>query len=779
MKSVADKLSSVFNLRALVVLAGLLLIVVPDLSRQFQWLDRQLFSLGAHLHSVPTPSLSVALVELPAEEVEFLTQDPGRAERTLQLLDRVTGSPKVTVGLLLPEPLAKLPVGLEQLLWDGEGALPVLTALREESEGNGDAELGLPHYLDVSRELLVFHEHPKVVQLATPPAQYTAVILQASAASDSIPWPYPSLMQTAAVTDHAPALLYGSSNDPRPSFLLELYARFAAVQELVWHEHSSIQVGSSVFPVSADARFIPYPHENRGRVFSLEQALAERLPSNLILLGAEDSTALHHTANALRSLDAETYYHTPFWFLSVQALLVLIIAAYLLFLLPRLSYSSGVLATSLMILILIVSQLGSQITQWKWLPMGLPMQFLVLGHLLMLIWKHGKDKTLQLQAAAHGARYQLGLQLFRDGRSDDALLAIKECLNSEAVLSLMYDIAAQQERKRLYNEAIKTYVAIVKRQPGFRDAEQKVEKLMAFSSGSLSTLGSDSEIAKTLIISESSISKPVLGRYEVERELGRGAMGVVYLGRDPKISRQVAIKTLSYGQLDPRELEEFKQRFFREAEAAGRLSHPNIVTVYDVGEEHDLAFIAMDYVRGQPLSAFANEANLLPPGTVVKAIIEVADALEYAHNKQIIHRDIKPANIMYEPNTQHVKVTDFGVARIVDSAKTSTGDILGSPLYMAPEQLKGGKVLPATDVYSLGVSLFQLLTGKLPFEGENLASLTYNIIHNKPPGIRELRPELPAGVTRVINRALHKDADKRYASAASFAEALRKLLADF
>src|SRR5690606_30180981 len=166
------------------------------------------------------------------------------------------------------------------------------------------------------------------------------------------------------------------------------------------------------------------------------------------------------------------------------------------------------------------------------------------------------------------------------------------------------------------------------------------------------------------IISESSINKPVLGRYEIERELGRGAMGVVYLGRDPKIARQVAIKTLSYAQVEPSELDEFKQRFFREAEAAGRLNHPNIVTIYDVGEEHDLAFIAMDYVRGQPLSAFANEANLLPPVTVVKAIIEVADALEYAHNKQIIHRDIKPANIMYEPNTQHVKVTDFGVARI-------------------------------------------------------------------------------------------------------------------
>lgn len=773
MKSVAEKLSSIFNLRTLVVIAGLSLIAVPDLSRHVQWLDRQLFSLGVRLHTVPAPSLGLAMVELPADEVGFLSGDPGRAEQTLQLLSRITGSPKVTVGLILPEPLARLPHGLEALLWDGEGMMLDLTTA--EGEGQGAA---LPHYLDVSRKLMAYHQHPQLVQSAAEPGINTAVASQASAATDSLPLLLPSLPSSVEISGHAPVLLYGGSDGPRPTFLLELYARFAGTEELVWHEHSAIQVGSSIFPVSADSRFIPYPHEDKGRVFSLEKALAERLPSNLILLGPENSAALRDAANALRSFDGETYYHTPFWFMSVQALLVLVIAAYLLFLLPRLSYATGILASSLVLVILIVSQLGSQITQWKWLPMGLAMQFLVVGHLLMTVWKQNKDKTLQLQAAAHGARYQLGLQLFRDGRSDDALLAIKECFNSDAVLGLMYDIAAQQERKRLYNEAIKTYLAIVKRQPGFRDAEQKVEKLMAFSSGSLSTLGSDSEIAKTLIISESSISKPVLGRYEVERELGRGAMGVVYLGRDPKISRQVAIKTLSYGQLDPRELDEFKQRFFREAEAAGRLSHPNIVTVYDVGEEHDLAFIAMDYVRGKPMSAYVNKSNLLPVATVLKAIADVADALEYAHSKQVIHRDIKPANIMYEPDAQQVKVTDFGVARIVDSAKTSTGDILGSPLYMAPEQLKGGKVLPATDVYSLGVSLFQLLSGKLPFEGENLASLTYNIIHNRPPSIRELRPELPAGITRVINRALHKDSERRYPSAAAFAEALRKLLAD-
>lgn len=769
MKAVTDKLSGIFNLRVLVAVIGLSLVLFPE-PPYLGWLDRQLFALGTSLHAAPAPSLAVAMVELPEEEVEFLISDPGRAEKTLRLLKRITSSPKVTVGLLLPEPLGRLPEGLEQLLWDGEGfSASVYSAADEDGE--------LRSYLEVSRDFLAFHQHPRLVQSAALP-EVGAIGIQTAAGSDSFSFLLPSLPTTAPVMEHAPALLYRNAGEVQGSFFLELYARIAAAEEVIWHQHRAIQVGGSLFPLSADARFVPYPHSDRGVLFSLEQALAQRLPSNLILLGAADSPVLAYAANALRSLDAETYYRSPSWFVVTQALLIAAIAFYLLLVLPRLSYSTGILASSLLLVILMVSQLGAQITQWLWLPMGLPMQFLLLGHILVRVWKHHKGKVLQLQAAAHGARYQLGLQLFRDGRSDDALLAIKECFSSEAVLSLMYDIAAQQERKRLYNEAIKTYQSIVKRQPGFRDAEQKVEKLMAFSSGTLNTLGSNSEIAKTLIISESSISKPVLGRYEVERELGRGAMGVVYLGRDPKISRQVAIKTLSYGQLDPRELEEFKQRFFREAEAAGRLSHPNIVTIYDVGEEHDLAFIAMDYVQGEPLSVYATESNLLPVDTVLRVIAEVADALEYAHSKQIIHRDIKPANIIYEPSTELVKVTDFGVARIVDSAKTNTGDILGSPLYMAPEQLKAGKVQPATDVYSLGVTLYQLLSGKLPFEGENLASLTYNIIHKKPPNIRELRSDLPSGITRIINRALHKDAERRYASAAAMGEALRKLLAE-
>lgn len=573
-------------------------------------------------------------------------------------------------------------------------------------------------------------------------------------------------------------MLWSRDGQPQSSFLLRLYARFANAEHIVWHEYADVQLGGIHLPLSADGSFMPYPHPLATKRYSLDEALEDRLDNNLILLGAADGPELDRLANALRSMDSHNYYRTPFWFVGVDVVLLLLAVFYLTIILPKLSYTTGVLASSLLVLVLLVAQVGWQITQWQWLPMGTEIQFLLFGHLLMSLWKGNKEQSMQLQATAHGARYQLGLQLFRDGRSDDALLALKECFTSDAVLALMYDLASQQERKRHYGEAVKTYVAIVSRRKNFRDAAEKVEKLMAFSSGGAAHLGSDTEVAKTLIISESSINKPVLGRYEIERELGRGAMGVVYLGRDPKIARQVAIKTLSYGQLESHELNEFKQRFFREAEAAGRLNHPNIVTVYDVGEEHDLAFIAMDYIKGKALSAHVEEHSLLPVADVLYIAAEVADALEYAHANQIVHRDIKPANIMYQAEEERIKVTDFGIARIVDSAKTSTGDVLGSPLYMSPEQLKGGSVDRRTDVYSLGVTLYQLLTGKLPFAGDNLANLTYNIIHAKPRSVRELRPDLPKGLPRIINRALHKEADKRYTSAAAMAEALRRSLAD-
>ena len=222
------------------------------------------------------------------------------------------------------------------------------------------------------------------------------------------------------------------------------------------------------------------------------------------------------------------------------------------------------------------------------------------------------------------------------------------------------------------------------------------------------------------------------------------------------------------------ELTEAKERFFREAETAGRLTHPNIVTIYDAGEEHDLCYIAMEFLKGKDLVPYTKQPNLLAPEKVLSIVERVADALGYAHTMGIVHRDIKPANIMYEPESDTVKVTDFGIARITDSSKTKTGMVLGTPSYMSPEQLAGRKIDGRSDLFSLGVTLYQMLSGRLPFEGESMTQLMFAIANNPHPPIREFNPSLPAYVDAIVDKALAKNFEAdRYQTGAEFAAAIR------
>ena len=252
-------------------------------------------------------------------------------------------------------------------------------------------------------------------------------------------------------------------------------------------------------------------------------------------------------------------------------------------------------------------------------------------------------------------------------------------------------------------------------------------------------------------------------------------MGVVYLGKDPKIGRVVAIKTMNLSQeFDADELEDVKARFFREAETAGRLNHPNIVTMYDAGEEHDLAYIAMEFLKGKDLVPYAKRDNLLPLPQVLSIIARVADALGYAHSLHVVHRDIKPANIMYDIETDTVKVTDFGIARITDSSKTKTGMVLGTPSYMSPEQLAGTKIEGQSDLFSLGVSLYQMVCGKLPFEGDSMAQLMFRIANEPHADILSISPDVPPCVVAIINKALAKKVEDRYQTGLEMAGAIRQ-----
>ena len=265
----------------------------------------------------------------------------------------------------------------------------------------------------------------------------------------------------------------------------------------------------------------------------------------------------------------------------------------------------------------------------------------------------------------------------------------------------------------------------------------------------------------------------MLGRYRVLKELGRGAMGLVYLGKDPTIQRFVAIKTMRLDQIDSDDkLQDIKSRFFREAESTGRLSHPNIVTIYDAGEEQGLGYIAMELIEGTPLKQWARKPNLLQINEVLLIMATVAEALDYAHQQGVVHRDIKPANIMLTKD-RVVKVMDFGIAKMASTSKTQTNIVLGTPTYMSPEQIAGKKVDGRSDIFSLGIVLFELLTGQLPFTADNLSAVLFSIAHHPHPAIRTLKPDLPLMVQEVVDRALQKELPHRYRRAEEMAVELR------
>lgn len=269
-------------------------------------------------------------------------------------------------------------------------------------------------------------------------------------------------------------------------------------------------------------------------------------------------------------------------------------------------------------------------------------------------------------------------------------------------------------------------------------------------------------------------TRKTLGRYVIEKKIGHGAMGAVYLGRDPEVDRAVAIKTLALRQeFEGDALEEARERFAREAQTAGRLNHPDIVTIFGSGEDGELAWIAMEYLRGRDLAHYAQPSKLLPVPVALRITARVAEALAYAHRQGVIHRDIKPANVMVDLAADMVKVTDFGIARIADASRTRTGLVLGTPSFMSPEQMAGSPVDGRSDLYSLGVMLFQLLTGRLPHEAESMARLMAQIANETAPDVRNWRPELPESLADVVALALEKRPEVRYADGIQLATDLR------
>jgi serine/threonine-protein kinase len=488
-------------------------------------------------------------------------------------------------------------------------------------------------------------------------------------------------------------------------------------------------------------------------------------------------------AHSVSSILQGHYFTEPSWSGILTALVLILAIAYLAVLLPMLTPTIAFAVSAGLVLLLLLSEFWLLASSALWIQLTVPALLVVAGHLFMTVKKLRITEKLKLSSDAESAESNkmLGLAFQGQGQLDMAFDKFKRVHPvDDKLLDLLYNLALDFERKRQFNKAESVYQFIASKNKDFRDVQSKQVRAKKLSDTVILGGGMGSHTAEgTLLLSgEAGMEQPMLGRYQVEKELGKGAMGVVYQGRDPKIGRRVAIKTMALSSdFASDDLNSVKDRFFREAEAAGNLSHPHIVQIFDAGEEHDLAYIAMEFIQGHDLVRHTRAPNLLPVAEVIKYIADAADALDYAHSRNIVHRDIKPANLMLVEQTKTIKVTDFGVARITDASKTKTGMVLGTPSYMSPEQLSGKKVDGRSDLFSLGVTLYQLLTGSLPFMADSMATLMFKIANDKHEPATTVRSDLPRGVDAILDRALEKHDDRRYARGADFARDLRALLA--
>ena len=763
-----------------------LLVAMAGLTGGWQPLNDRISSWGMQLSSDRPLSADISLVEVDPGRLPGVADDAALATALGEALLAADQARPTALALLLP-PGWPLPA-----LGDDEALrTPLLLGLAGDRVGQHPfsprRQAPLPDYLLASTLPLPRHEESLMENLGRqsgllrgqPPRRYLASLptLHGVQAAGLLPEPgHGSSLALARVGEAAAGL---------PALSLQLAALLEGqTADAIQLDADGLRVAGRSLAVDNRFHYRPFPYRGQDEAFPRldfqhlqagEVATADLAGQLIIIAPTHDER--HHlaalTASHASAIHAGHVYAQPAWGPALPWAALVAVLLWLTLVLPRLNVTSGLYLGLLLAVGLFGLQFLLPTIRLMHLELAMPLVALVGGQAGLLIKRVLDIRQEGLYSALSEANRQLAESLRRQGQTDAAFERLKRCPATGPVLESLYELGLDLERRREFARAQGVHRHIESLSPGFRDSRDRIRKLAELETRT--ALGNRSAGGGTLVMPDEDMQKPMLGRYEIERELGRGAMGVVYLGHDPRIGRTVAIKTMALSQeFEGSDLEQVTERFFREAETAGRLQHPGIVTIYDVGEEADLAYIAMDYLDGKGLQHYTDPGRLLPPTTACDIVIQVAEALDYAHGRNVVHRDIKPANMIYLPESRRVVLTDFGVACLTDSRRTKTGTILGTPSYMSPEQVLGRKVDGRSDLFSLGVTLYQMLRGELPFEGEPLATLLYKIANDKTPNVRRGRSDLPPCLDRFIKRALAKKPDERFASGAEMATALRR-----
>ncbi len=796
------------------------------------------YDLRAKLRQTLKSPDEIVLVAIDEESISQLGRWPWPRTRLAAAVDRIAAAHPKAIGLniLLSEPEQSM--GLEEVRRLEARYKELLAGRKIVQRGaDFDAEFSSSTVaLDSDTRLLAsiaaagdvvlpvfFAPNEAHGDLAAPPPAVSSAAVHAKGVPDpglvmeKMVWPLPAFAAAAEGLGHSnlfpesdgvfrrdfPLMSYGGAYYPSYALRLAMAYVGAKPEDVKFTPGVEVTAGRLRVPLDSDSAmavtFIGPPNAAGAMIKHVSFASvlngstgADFFKDKIVLIGptalgvgsnyvtpvAGDFPSVEILAHVIENILHNRFLTRPPWAVELELGAMAFLGLFVMLVLPRLRAFWGLIVSLLFAIAIAGAGVYFFVAAGQWIKIAYPLTLLFAGYLVVisksfLITEKGKELV---EASAIETNKMLGLSFQGQGMLDLAFEKFRLCPLDDNMKDTLYNLALDFERKRQYSKAAAVLDHIAAKDAKYKDAVEKGRKLKDASDGAV--FGGVGAKKEGTVLLTGGATKPTLGRYEIEKELGRGAMGVVYLGRDPKINRMVAIKTMMLEEgSDGASTKEVKERFFREAESAGTLNHPGIVRIFDAGEENEVAYIAMELLDGQDLTKFCAKGGLLPLDKALEYVATVADALDYAHAQGIVHRDIKPANIMLLKDGS-VRVADFGIARITASSKTATGTVMGTPSYMSPEQVAGRKVDGRSDLFSLTVALYELVTGEKPFKGgEGIGTLLFQIANDPTPDPLAANPSLPRALKDVIDKGLAKSPDDRYQRGSELSAALRAVLA--